>query len=145
MFKNCPPLVDTVTEENQLVVYLIVRESLGMSAGKIGGQCGHAIQYLMQEYIEVLMLEEGGGFDIIPIMEHFFYRMTDWMNSKTHTKIVLKASDKEWEKIKEEYDPIVVVDMGKTEIAVGSETVIALYPMFRSERAKTLQKLQLFK
>lgn len=138
MFENCPILSEGVTEENPLVVYLIVRESLGMSAGKIGGQCGHAIQYLMQEFYSINNHNWNA-------MNWFIIRMNKWIESKTHTKIVLKASDKEFEKIKEEYNPIIVVDAGKTEIAANSETVIVLYPMFRSERTKTLQRLQLLK
>lgn len=136
MFKNCPSTFEKVTEENTLVLYSIVRKSLGMSAGKIAGQCQHAMQYLMEEYNK----NNDDG-----LATHLFSRVNAWINTKTHTKVILEASDNEWAKLKEEYDPIVVIDAGKTEIAAGSETVICLYPMFRSERNGLLKRLQLLK
>ncbi len=133
MFKNIPELTEVPTEENQLVLYSIVRKSLSMSPGKIAGQCQHAMQYLM-------------GFIMNSFNnENVLLRTNLWLKTKTHTKIILEASDNEWAKLKEEYDPIIVIDAGKTEIAAGSETVIILYPMFRDERSKTLKRLQLLK
>jgi len=117
---------------NQLVVYLIVRKELRMSVGKIAGQCGHAIHYLTSKYYK-----SGSK------AEFFCERMRYWEDNDFHTKIVLAASDKEWEKLKEEYDPIIVIDAGKTEIKSGSETVIVLWPMLKDERSKILKKLQL--
>ncbi len=142
VYKNCPPIINEITEGNQLVVYTIVREGLGMSVGKIAGQCQHAIQYLMEKFIidrDVIKFNKENIIDAF----RFVNRMNLWKESKTHTKIVLKASDKEWEKLKEEYDFIYVTDAGKTEIEAGSETVAILYPMFRDERSKTLKRCQL--
>lgn len=122
-----------------MVVYSIVRESLGMSSGKIAGQCQHAMQYLMQHYNDVRYDVES------KLASVFRNRYEDWIHSKTHTKVILTASDKEWEKLREEYDPLIVKDAGKTEIAAGSETVMILFPMFKDERNKTLKRCQLLK
>lgn len=139
MFKNLQTSSGLIYTNENLVLYSIVRIELNMSPGKIGGQCQHAIQYLMQHYANVKydVATKDGGL--------FMFRYDNWINGELHTKVILKASDKEWEKLKEEYDPIIVVDAGKTEIAAGSETVMILYPMLRDERSKTLKRLQLLK
>jgi peptidyl-tRNA hydrolase len=124
---------------NNLVVYSIVKKSLNMSCGKIPGQCQHAIQYFINNYyINKYNVETELG-------TLFNIRFEYWHVSNTHTKVILEASDKEWEKLKEEYDPIIVIDAGKTEIPAGSETVMILYPMLREERSKTLKRCQLLK
>jgi len=63
------------------------------------------------------------------------------------TKICLVADDKEWEKLKLEqsHQMVLVQDAGKTEIPPNSETVIGLHPMLKSQRTKTLKRLQLLK
>lgn len=122
-----------------LVVYSIVRKELNMSPGKIAGQCQHAMQYLVQYYTNVKNMHPSTLGDL------FLDRYENWSKNIYHTKIILETSDKEWDKIKEEYDPIIVIDAGKTEIVAGSETVAILYPMLRDERSKTLKRLQLLK
>lgn len=144
VYKNCLPLIDEITEENQLVVYSLVRESLNMSVGKVAGQCQHAIQYLMQKWNLDYFASINNNHEIEK-KSNFQIRMCAWLNSDTHTKVVLGVSDKEWDKLKEEYDFIYVTDAGKTEIAVGSETVAILYPMLRSERSKVLKRCQVLK
>ena len=139
MFENIVDLPHEPTEEDGLVVYMIVNTDLRMSSGKIGGQCGHAIQYLMQMYMNNNRMFFSGNAEI------FYNRMTAWLNSGKHSKVTLAADTKEFEKIKAEYNPIVVRDAGLTEIAAGSETVICLYPMFKSERTKLIKRLQALK
>lgn len=147
MFDNVVELPRQPTEEDGLNVYLIVNTDLNMGVGKVGGQCGHAIQYLMQLKQDYNDLEENGDLSNFPITNSsdFYSRMYDWLDSTNHAKIVLGANGKEFEKIKLEYNPIVVKDAGKTQIEAGSETVICLYPMFKDERTKTLKRLQLLK
>ena len=71
--------------------------------------------------------------------------MEEWLNS-SFRKVVLRAKDKEWDKIKEACpNHVVVVDAGLTEIPAGSETVIGLWTMHKSERPKIIQKLQVLK
>lgn len=142
-YKNCLPLTEEITKENQLVVYTLVRKSLGMSVGKIAGQCQHAMQYFMLKWN---LINNGSVIDGNLWTDHeLFKRMLNWLNSETHTKVVLTVSDIEWDKLKEEYDFIYVIDAGKTEIAAGSETVAILYPMLRSERSKVLKRCQVLK
>jgi peptidyl-tRNA hydrolase, PTH2 family len=111
--------------DDPIVMYLIVRKSLNMGVGKIAAQCGHAVQLLLESK---------------PESETF----TIW-NDKDNggmRKIVLSASDNEWEKLKEKYNPFIVLDAGITEVAAGSETVMALLPMYRSQRCNVLKRLR---
>lgn len=140
-----PELTKIASTEDPLNVYLIVNKDLGMSIGKIGAQCGHAIQYLIRNYYNDL---RGIGAPVPEIHKfngNLHNRMVGWEYHSRIGKIVLGADTKEFNKLKEEYDPIVVVDAGLTEITPNSETVICLYPMFKDERSKTLKRLQLLK
>lgn len=133
MFKNIPLLPRKATTEDPLSLYLIVNKDLNMGTGKVGAQCGHAVQYFI-EYDR----EESTSLNL----DHRIY---GWKNNSRIGKIVLGANTNEFNKLKEDYDPIVVVDAGLTQIAAGSETVICLYPMFKDERCKLLKRLQLLK
>src|SRR3990167_5368692 len=88
-------------QKDSWVMYLIIRYSLGMSAGKIGAQCGHAVGMIYEKYIDInipsSILQEA----------HLINAFSDW-KSELYRKIVLKADDKEWEKIKKELSCFVV-------------------------------------
>jgi peptidyl-tRNA hydrolase len=142
VFNKIPELTKKASPEDPLNVYLIVNKDLGMSIGKVGAQCGHAIQYLIEYYNA-----KTGSYliDIDKSNIDIHNRMMGWKIDSRIGKIVLGADTKEFNKLEEEYDPIVVVDAGLTEIAPKSKTVICLYPMFKDERSKTLKRLQLLK
>jgi peptidyl-tRNA hydrolase len=97
-----------MSDDNPLVMYLVVRESLLplMSVGKIGGQCGHAVQYAMTAFYEA----HRGTFTVAQ-RETF----AQWM-SEGHTKVTLRASDKEFERVKKGLTCFVVKDLGRTEV-----------------------------
>lgn len=133
-------------QADPIVMYLIVRESLGMGVGKSCAQCAHASQMLL---IKRVALEKA----IMAHSQTLFIRPSDtrltifdeWLDT-SFRKVVLRASDKEWEKVKAEFpDHVLVVDAGLTEIAAGSETVIGLWPMRKSEVPKVVKKLQVLK
>lgn len=145
-------------QEDPIVMYLIIRESLlpFMSVGKIAAQAGHAVGMLDRKCDEITAEVE---VDWDPIygptqedIENIPQEIKDsldiwyeWDNT-SFRKVVLKADDKEWAKLKElENIKIVVVDAGLTEIEPGSETFIGFWPMRKSERPKLLQKLQALK
>jgi peptidyl-tRNA hydrolase, PTH2 family len=143
-------------DEDPLTCYLIVRESLGMSAGKACAQCSHAAQYLQVEYHELnqrLDRYYGGDKLVPPTMEELLKASDykDWMK-KGVRKVVLRADDKEWEKLKECYKAelesggaVIVRDAGLTEIPSGSETCIGLWPVKKSFALKIVQRLQKLK
>lgn len=140
-----------MNKEDEHVMYLIVRESLGMSPGKIGAQCGHAVQIVTLSYFKyVSMLTVPTNWDNIEEMRSKVDIYREWI-SQPFTKVTLKADDKEWEKVKKEFYTdakvkcALVVDAGRTEIEPGSETVMALWPMKRSEVPKLIKRLQLLK
>jgi peptidyl-tRNA hydrolase len=71
--------------------------------------------------------------------------MGEWLKAGVR-KVVLKADAKEWRKIKDAYpECALVVDAGLTEIPSGSETVIGLWPMRKSQVAKVVAHLQVLK
>lgn len=149
------------SQEDPIVMYLIVHESLNMSIGKTAAQCAHAASMLMIEYsdlkdqsraLQKKMTSSFAG-DRTPQVEAEYARLApllsiygEWMKS-SFRKVVLRASDKEWEKIKTELkDSILIVrDAGLTEVEPGSETVIGVWPMRKSQRSKTILRLQVLK
>lgn len=132
-------------EEDPWVMYLIVRESLRMGIGKTAAQVGHAVGILSKVYLRLFTRDQS------LLGEEHLMKISNFENweSAASRKIVLKADDKEWEKIKEEYKqtnsvlgPYIVRDAGLTEIAAGSETVIGLWPIKKSQAPKIVRKLQ---
>jgi len=149
------------SQEDPIVMYLIVRERLGMSTGKTAAQCAHASQMLTLEFFEMKdksralqkKIQETTEEDELIVMKAMYAEQSrklsifgEWMSS-SFRKVVLRADDKEWLKIQKDYGGhmITVIDAGLTEIEAGSETVIGLWPMRKSQRPKTIQRLQVLK
>lgn len=130
----------TKDQNNPVAMYIVVRESLGMSPGKIAAQVGHAVELLTKNKQSLLNNDRLLNYD-----EYIDYYQ--YINDYGYRKIVLKADDKEWEKIKAiKATKAIVNDAGLTEIPIGTETVIAFWPMRKSDAQKTiLKRLQLLK
>lgn len=127
------------SQEDPIIMYLVVKESLNMSVGKTAAQCAHASQMLLLKYFE--LQNKGGSKSEIEQIDIF----DDWLDS-SFRKVVLRADDKEFEKVKEECDnKVVVTDIGLTEVAAGSETVIGLMPVYKSQVPKCIKRLQVLK
>jgi PTH2 family peptidyl-tRNA hydrolase len=117
-----------------LIMYLIVRESLNMSVGKIAAQCGHATQMVLLQHFEApTMKSEPSAFE-------------EWL-STSFRKVVLSADEKEWAKVRDsgEVRFLTVTDAGLTEVPSGSETVMVLWPMRKSLVPKVIKRLQVLK
>lgn len=137
-------------QEDPIVMYLVVRESLGMGVGKTAAQCAHASQMLLLHYSRWThewheSLNSVPNWDSHTDNDYSWAPLfTEWLNT-SFRKVVLKADDKEWLKLKVLPNHIVVIDAGLTEIASGSETVIGFFPMRKSQVPKVIKKLQVLK
>jgi len=153
-------IASAVAEDDPIVMYLIVRESLGMGMGKTAAQCAHAASLITFAWSDLKDLQkkiynkELQDHEVIPL-EKLQLQYTEvsrklsivgeWRASG-YRKVVLRASDKDWAKVKQEYpDDILVIDAGLTEIPSGSETFIGLWPMRKSQATKTIKRLQVLK
>lgn len=152
-------------QEDPIVMYLIVRESLGMSIGKTAAQVGHAVGMLFlkyseedgylnklyKDYVHSLYEDKSYG-DIFRIytshreMEERIKLFQKWMES-SFRKVVLRADENEWKKLKTDLKNqiVLVVDSGLTELPPSTETVIGVFPMYKSQRPKILKRLQALK
>lgn len=153
---------ERASQEDPIVMYLIVHESLNMGVGKTAAQAAHASQMLtlaffelkeQSKFLQKLINSDNEKIDKAEILERYkelapwISIMGEWLNS-SFRKVVLRASDKEWAKLKEDFKNqhmVMVVDAGLTEIAAGSETFIGLWPMRKSQRPKSIQRLQVLK
>jgi peptidyl-tRNA hydrolase len=125
-------------DPDPFVMYIVVRESLALSAGKVGAQAGHAVDYLWRD---VHALITGAPTEVEEARLNDF---TIWKLSE-HGKIILRASDQEFEKVKaEEPDHFLVIDNGHTEVAPKTETCLGLWPRRKSARSATLKRLRLY-
>ena len=126
-------------QDDPIIMYLVVRD-LGMSAGKIAAQCAHGSQLLTLQYCKLV------NSDTLSIQEHIEYKIFhEWLHC-SFRKVVLRCDDKKWKKLKEQITNYeVVVDAGLTEIPVGSETVLAIWPMRKSEVPRIIKKMQTLK
>lgn len=125
-------------QEDPIIMYLIVRESLNMSVGKTAAQCAHAAQILLQKYYLDYFAE---------VTDEKYQLFRDWLNS-SFRKVVLRADEKEWLKLKSEFSAnniALVVDAGLTELEPNTETVIGLAPMRKSQVPKLVKRLQVLK
>jgi PTH2 family peptidyl-tRNA hydrolase len=119
-----------------IIMYFVVRRSLGMSIGKTAAQCAHATQMLFLEYDYLSRLSSipSDVFDKLQIMD-------DWLKSD-YRKVILRADEKEWLKLKELSDKAMVIDSGLTELLANTETVIAFWPMYKSKVPRVIRRLQ---
>jgi peptidyl-tRNA hydrolase len=146
-------------QEDPWVMYLVVRDSLGMSAGKTAAQVGHAVGILYGRYFKMhtkamdSMISDPVYMEERPLSKWsdqekqnliLAQSFEDWKED-SFRKIVLKANDAKWDKLKENLECHVVRDAGLTEVDPGSETVIGLWPMRKSQRPNMLRKLQTLK
>lgn len=134
--------VKRANQEDPIVMYLIVRESLNMGMGKTAAQCAHASQMLQIKFNEVESdynnQVKGSGSDYLIFKE--------WLNS-SFRKVVLKADEREWKKLKDELTCTVVsvIDAGLTEVEPNTNTVIGVWPMYKSNCPKIIKRLQALK
>lgn len=162
-----------MSDPDPYVMYIVVRESLRLSEGKVGAQVGHAVEYLMEEALpdkwptkesaalrskqslypesmteadnaRLAAIDEEGRLNYERHCNFRAWRSRDEAGRRTAGKIVLAASDAEFEKVKaEEPDHFLVVDNGHTEVAPATETCLGLWPRRKSARSKTLKRLRL--
>jgi len=132
-----------LNQEDPIVMYLIVRESLNMSIGKTAAQVGHAVMMLHLQYQELdnyAFIEQK---DLPPEKQKILKLYWQWLGD-SFRKVVLRASEPEFKKIQEELKNqiVVVTDNGLTELAPQTTTVIGCFPMKKSERPKIIKRLQ---
>lgn len=131
-------------QEDPIIMYLIVRESLNMSIGKTAAQCAHAAQILTLKYFDPIVKND---ISILGLDEEKQKLFKEWLLS-SFRKVVLRADEKEWLKIKNEFSPnniALVIDAGLTELEPNTETVIGLSPMRKSQVPKLIKRLQVLK
>lgn len=134
-------------QKDPYVMYFIVRKELNMSGGKIAIQVGHGAQMILLKYFALKtsykFTEHDNETSMLLDMKHI--TDTDTWIQESFRKVALVADDKQWEKVKSECECFVVKDAGLTEVPAGSETVLTVWPIKKSERPKILQKLQTLK
>ncbi|HEY5268331.1 MAG TPA: aminoacyl-tRNA hydrolase [Candidatus Saccharimonadales bacterium] len=157
-----------LVQEDPIVMYLIVHTTLNMSVGKLSAQVGHAASLVVFDYsdlkdesrkVQQRILAEQKAMSAgdsngssLPSLQEKYADMSrklsiigEWRGAG-YRKVTLAADDKEWEKVKRDYpNDVLVVDAGLTEIPSGSETVIGLWPMRKSQATKTISRLQVLK
>lgn len=147
-------------------MYIVVRRSLKLSAGKVGSQCGHAVEYLMDEALperhptleevnlrskeqihpESMTEDDRTKLSAFREANHARYErhthFREWRKTDG-TKIVLGASDEEFAKVQEE-NPVhfPVVDLGYTQVAPNTQTALGLWPMRKSWASPTVRSLR---
>lgn len=143
---NSPEEVARRTDqEDPIIMYLIVRKSLEMSPGKLAAQCAHAAQMLLLKYMDFKIQDMSSSCnELPPFSREKFKLFQEWLDG-SFRKVVLKADEKQWKKLKESFDKrhiALVIDAGLTELQPSTETVIGLLPMRKSEVPKLVQKLR---
>jgi peptidyl-tRNA hydrolase len=146
-------------DPNALVMYLVVREGINISRGKFGAQIGHAVCSMTMRYHQLDKQLDGFFSAHCPGEEcshreppaDLLLKVADfqaWYNKSGQRKIVKTADDKEWAKLKAEFEGKeieVIADAGLSELEPGTETCLALWPMRKCDAPKIVQRLQVMK
>jgi peptidyl-tRNA hydrolase len=141
-------------EENPWTLYIIINVDLGMTAGKIAAQTGHAIDIMRDEIDEIksrairyqktdkliLSKKQIESFDL-DLQRYNNYLC--WKQAHRR-KIVLQAHQKEFEKLLNygEVFKYFVTDAGLTQVKPGSVTIIGLLPMRKNNAPKLVRRLR---
>jgi peptidyl-tRNA hydrolase len=130
-----------MSQEDPIIMYLVVHE-IGMSVGKIAAQVGHAVGMLYLKRDKLITSTDS-------LLSHRLDIWKEWQND-SFRKVTLTANDSKWNKLKALLPDLgiehaMVIDAGLTEIPRGSETVIGVWPMRKSNRPPLLRKLQVLK
>lgn len=133
--------------EDPVVMYLIIREDLKMSTGKIAAQVSHATKLFLLQYFKLEVfraaLKHRPDHILTKEEEEHIQLTHKWIEGRS-TTITKRADNKEWEKLKALFgrDCFVVHDAGLTEVPAGSETVMSLWPRYRSLTPKLVWRLR---
>lgn len=110
--------------------YIVVNKGAGMEKGKIAAHVGHATQKWV---------------------EHVIKRDTPWLNkiyeewdNEGSAKITLVATQEQFDELKKRNPFCIIKDAGHTQVAPGTETVLAFIPMRKSKQIDQLKELKLF-
>jgi peptidyl-tRNA hydrolase len=150
------PFEEMAADKDPICLYIVVREDLNMSVGKMCVQVGHAVDKVILNYTDMLIdhiiahTPAEGEVSIPATKRNDFADINaifiQWRNTGRR-KITLIADRKEWIKLKAEFgtSAFIVVDAGLTELEPGTETVMGFLPMRKSNRPKILKRLQALK
>lgn len=119
--------------EDDYTMYILINTDLGMQKGKIASQVGHVVGMLVERIMRGTY--EGTGATKEQQLAYLRWKKTG------HKKIVLKATQKELEAIKDNPDAEYVVDAGKTQIPENSLTVVGFLPSCKNKAMFTCYKL----
>jgi peptidyl-tRNA hydrolase, PTH2 family len=125
-------------KDSEMKMVLLVREDLAMSAGKVGAQCAHASLGLFQTILEFHAKNKA-------VMDN----LQKWQKEgQKKVCLGIKSSD-DLEDFRAAFATkripfYVVEDAGRTEIAAGSETVMAIGPCDNKTFDQITGKLRLY-
>lgn len=133
-------------QKDPWIMYLIVRSSLNMGSGKLAAQVAHAVAMIYEKYIQINKIIESQPKEDLKDLESICYQSDNFLEWSvcSFRKIVLKANENQWLKLKE-LECFVVKDAGLTEVAPETETVIGFWPMKKSQVLNIIKKLQCLK
>ncbi len=128
------------SHEDPLVQYYIVNKDLNMSSGKTSAQTAHGSGIFLLYYFDLIKkfstVGPHGGWEF-----NEYKTIKKWLDG-SFRKVVLGADTSKFNKIKEELKCFLVKDAGLTEVESGSETVLVLFPMLKSQAPKSIKKLR---
>eukprot|EP00879_Flechtneria_rotunda_P016705 GHRR01017481.1.p1 GENE.GHRR01017481.1~~GHRR01017481.1.p1 ORF type:complete len:191 (+),score=51.28 GHRR01017481.1:152-724(+) len=105
----------------ELKMVLVVNQSLNMGKGKIGAQCAHAAAGVIGKY------------------RRNSEQLFKWWERCGQPKIALKVPDEQrmnelaQKALQQELPAYIVCDAGRTQVAAGSQTVLAIGPGYKSD------------
>jgi len=124
--------LSVAADDEKVVLYVVVRQSLKLIGGKIGAQVGHAVMFIVEEAAR----KHWSTTEDMRLL----YR--EWRKGE-YGKIVLAASDEDFLLAKMRYGTdFLVVDNGHTQVDPNTETCVGIWPMRKKDRCDLLLRLK---
>jgi len=118
------PALDDRALRDPLSVYLVVNGPLGMTAGKIASQAFQAAQRLLDAATQDQRLAD---------------LLAQWRKEGTCTITRVAQTPAVFERLMREVPGRAMIDEGLTEVAPGSITCYATYPIRRSQQPRAIR------
>ena len=104
-------------------MYILVNDDLKMGKGKIAGQVGHVVGLITDNILTDFYNSKKSEQEA----SDTYKKYVQWFNSGS-AKIILKATEEQIKSFIGQPESAYILDMGKTQIAPNSLTVIGFYP-----------------
>lgn len=137
IFRQKPINMETkekIIDENEIAMYIVLNNDLGMGKGKLVSQGAHAVSHATR-ILEQMCYEQTK-------INSTCIKYKKWIK-EGEAKIVLKGTTLQLEQLMKLPESVHVIDSGRTQIAPNSLTAVAFFPNTKKNMFEIVKELKL--